>query len=97
MNLELVEWEAQGGNNMKIPEMKSKMKELNKPITISEVSFLISVAVTESLRNIGEVLGKMIPNFDSNEYSRFIAEETMKGVPEEVLKEIQEELHGKEN
>ena len=39
----------------------------------------------------------MIPNFDPNEYSRLIAEETMKGVPEEVLKEIQEGLYGKEN
>ena len=92
-----MEWEVQGGNNMKIPEIESKIKEMNKPITISEVGFLISVAVTESLRNLGEVLGKMIPNFDTNEYSRLLAEETMKGVPEEVLKGIQEALHGKEN
>lgn len=82
---------------MKIPEMKAKMEEHNKPLTLTEVSFLISVAVTESIRNIGEVLGKMIPNFDPNEYSRLIAEETMKGVTEEVLKEIQEGLYGKEN
>lgn len=80
-------------------KIKTSMENINpdRPLTLKEASFMVSMAVTENTKNMGIVLSKMIPNFSFSEFSKLLAEEAMKGVPTEIMDAIQEGIYGKKN
>lgn len=80
-------------------KIKNDMEDINpdRPLTLKEASFMVSMAVTENTKNIGIVLSKMIPNFSFSKFSELLAEETMKGVSTEIIDAIQGSVYGKKN